>query len=76
MDYLCLGFSGNAKGEKEIADYMAELQMCAFVSDYDHNAPGSEHLINTHFAYPIYTIIKHGSLMFRVLRAGIGFTAN
>lgn len=57
MDYLCLGFSGNAKGEKEIADYMAELQMCAFVSDYDHNAPGSEHLINTHFA--LYEAIRN-----------------
>lgn len=50
MDYLCLGFSGNAKGEKEIAEYMAELRMCAFVSDYDHNAPEPEHLKRTHFA--------------------------
>ena len=41
VDYLCLGFSGNAKGEKEIAEYMAKLHMCAFVSDYDHNAPDS-----------------------------------
>ena len=50
MDYLCLGFSGNAKGEKGIAEYMAGLQMCAFVSDYDHNAPEPEHLKRTHFA--------------------------
>lgn len=50
MDYLCLGFSGNAKGEREIAEYMAKLQMCAFVSDYDHNAPEPEHLKRTHFA--------------------------
>lgn len=57
MDYLCLGFSGNAKGEKEIADYMAGLQMCAFVSDYDHNAPDSEHLRNSHFA--LYEAIRN-----------------
>ena len=56
MDYLCLGFSGSAKGEKEIAKYMAELQMCAFVSDYDHNAPESEHLKKTHFA--LYQTIR------------------
>lgn len=57
MDYLCLGFSGNAKGEKEIAGYMAELQMCAFVSDYDHNAPNSQHLKNTHFA--LYEAVRN-----------------
>ena len=57
MDYLCLGFSGNAKGEKEIAEYMAKLHMCAFVSDYDHNAPDSEHLRNTHFA--LYEAIRN-----------------
>lgn len=50
MDYLCLDFAGNAKGEKKIAGYMAKLHMCAFVSDYDHYAPDSEHLRNTHFA--------------------------
>ena len=57
MDYLCLGFSGNAKGEKEIAECMAKLHMCAFVSDYDHNAPDSEHLRNTHFA--LYEAIRN-----------------
>lgn len=48
-EYLNLGFSGNAKGEDAIADYMASLDMCAFVSDYDHNAPSPEHLEQTHF---------------------------
>lgn len=50
MDYLSLGFSGSARGEKEIAEYMAELDMCAFVSGYDDNAPDSEYLKKTHFA--------------------------
>lgn len=57
MDYLCLGFSGSARGEKKIAEYMAGLDMCAFVSDYDHNAPNAEHLKSTHFA--LYEAIRN-----------------
>ena len=56
MDYLCLGFSGSARGEKTIAEYMSELSMSAFVSDYDHNAPDSRYLQNTHFA--LYETIR------------------
>lgn len=48
IDHINLGFSGNAKGENEIADYIANLEMQIFVYDYDHNAPTSEHLQNTH----------------------------
>ena len=47
-DFINLGFSGNAKGEPEIAEYIAGLDMKAFVYDYDHNAPNVEHLKNTH----------------------------
>lgn len=47
-DHINLGFSGNAKGEDVIAEYMAMLPMSAFVLDYDHNAPSIEHLKNTH----------------------------
>ena len=47
-DYINLGFSGNAKAEDEIADYVADLDMSVFVYDYDHNAPTVEHLKNTH----------------------------
>ena len=39
LDFHNLGFAGNAKGEKEIAEYIAELPMSIFVYDYDHNAP-------------------------------------
>jgi len=56
IDYINLGFSGSAKGEKEIADYMADLPMCCFVSDYDHNAPTKEHLAKTH--YSLYQTIR------------------
>lgn len=38
LDYVNLGFSGNAKGEDAICEYMASMDMSVFVSDYDHNA--------------------------------------
>ena len=47
-DHLNLGFSGNAKAEDAISDYVAGLDMEAFVYDYDHNAPTVEHLKATH----------------------------
>ena len=47
-DFLNLGFSGSARGEESIADYMASLEMSAFVCDYDHNAPSVQHLAGTH----------------------------
>lgn len=47
-DYINLGFSGSAKGEIQMADYIKKLNMSLFVYDYDHNAPTTEHLINTH----------------------------
>ena len=48
VEYLNLGFSGSAKGEKAISDYIASLDMSAFVLDYDHNAPSVDHLRATH----------------------------
>lgn len=48
FDYYNLGFSGNAKGEIEMADYINTIDMSIFVYDYDHNAPTVEHLQRTH----------------------------
>ena len=48
LDFINLGFSGNAKGEDAMTDYIRGLEMCAFVCDYDHNAPSPEHLRVTH----------------------------
>lgn len=48
LDYVNLGFSGNAKGEDTIAAYIAGLDMDIFVYDYDHNAPNPAHLAATH----------------------------
>ena len=47
-DYVNLGFSGSAKGEDAMADYIAGLSMSLFVYDYDHNAPSPEYLRDTH----------------------------
>ena len=50
-DYINLGFSGSAKGEIPIADFIREIEMSVFVYDYDHNAPTPEHLEKTHEAF-------------------------
>ena len=55
-DYINLGFSGSAKAEKAMCDYLASLDVSVFVCDYDHNAPTLEHLRNTH--YPLYKTFR------------------
>lgn len=49
IDFINLGFSGNAKGEDEMADYLGGIDCSLFVCDYDHNAPTAEHLEKTHY---------------------------
>lgn len=56
LDYINLGFSGSGKAEDEILDYMANLKMSVFVSDYDHNAPDANYLESTH--YKLYKAIR------------------
>ncbi len=48
LDHVNLGFSGSALGERAMADYLAGLPMCAFVLDYDHNAPSAHRLAATY----------------------------
>lgn len=48
VDYYNLGFSGNARGDMNTAEFIAGVDMSIFVYDYDHNAPTVEHLANTH----------------------------
>lgn len=47
-NYTNLGFSGCAKAEEAITDYLASLDCSVFVLDYDHNAPNAEYLASTH----------------------------
>ncbi|MBO5110774.1 MAG: hypothetical protein J6D21_08655 [Clostridia bacterium] len=48
VDYYNFGFSGSAKGELAMADYINTIDFSVFVYDYDHNAPTVEHLAATH----------------------------
>ena len=56
INYTNLGFSGSAKGEPAMCEFLADQEMSAFVCDYDHNAPTVEHLADTH--YPLYDAIR------------------
>lgn len=47
-DFINMGFSGSAKGELIMADYLNTLEKSVFVMDYDHNAPNAAHLRETH----------------------------
>jgi hypothetical protein len=49
FDYINLGFSGGAKAEPIMIDYLSSLDPLVFVMDYDHNAPSAEYLNKTHF---------------------------
>lgn len=55
-DHINLGFSGNGKGETFIAEYIASLDMSAFVMDYDQNAPNADYLRATH--EPFFKVIR------------------
>ena len=56
FDFINLGFSGNCKGEPEMADYINSLKMSVFVYDYDHNARTLDDLVSTH--EPFYNMIR------------------
>lgn len=55
-NFINLGFSGNAKGEREMSEYISGLDMRAFVFDYDYNAPSWQHLENTH--EPFFKVVR------------------
>jgi hypothetical protein len=45
---LNLGFSGNGRGEPEVAEALATIDSCRmFILDYDANCPSAEHLRQT-----------------------------
>ena len=55
-DFYNFGFSGSARGEKEMAELIGKMPKSIFFYDYDHNAPTPEHLRNTH--YNFYKIVR------------------
>lgn len=62
MDYINLGFAGCGRAEDEMIEYLSDLEMSAFVSDYDHNAPTPEHLANTHEKLYLGIRAKHPNI--------------
>ncbi|MCQ2462548.1 MAG: GDSL-type esterase/lipase family protein [Clostridia bacterium] len=55
-DFYNFGFSGSARGEKEMAEYINTIEKSVFVYDYDHNAPDAAHLKKTH--EPFFRLIR------------------
>lgn len=51
INYVNLGFAGNARAEEAMCDYITKKDMCMFVFDYDHNAKTIEFLENTHHKF-------------------------
>ena len=47
-NHINLGFSGSAKGEAAMRDWIKQLEMKVFVLDYDYNAENCEQLQATH----------------------------
>ena len=62
IDHINLGFSGNAKGELVMAEYLSNLDMSLLVIDYEHNAPSPEHLKATHEPFFKYIRSKRPNL--------------
>ena len=50
-DYINLGFAGNAKGEREMAEYLASIDCNVFVCDYDHNETTASDLKKKHYNF-------------------------
>lgn len=51
VNHINLGFSGSGRGELLMSDYIAKQDINIFVYDYDHNAPNTEYLAQTHEAF-------------------------
>ena len=59
IDFINLGFSGSARAEDNMVDYLTTIDCSLFVCDYDHNAPDVEYLRNTHYRlYERYRAVR------------------
>ena len=57
IDFINLGFSGSAGAEKELAEYIANIPMSAFIMEYDYNDCQTPELVRQKH-YPFYKIIR------------------
>ncbi len=72
-----LGFSGNARGEDAIADYIASLdKMDIFFCDYDFNAPDAAHLKTTHESMYRKIRAKHPDMPYVFVSAPVSYYYN
>ena len=56
VDFVNLGFSGAARGEESMAEYLAALNKSVIVCEYDENEPTAEDLSRKHL--PFYKKIR------------------
>lgn len=73
LDFVNLGFSGNAKGESAMAEYIAKLDMSCFVFDYDFNAPTLDFLKNTHHQF--FEIVRKKNPMLPIIIMSMPYNA-
>lgn len=56
LDYYNFGFSGNAKADPNMAEYISTLDISVYVMDYDYNAETADYLKATH--EPLYRFMR------------------
>lgn len=49
LNFINLGFSGACRAEKPVLDYINNIDMSAYILDYDYNARTEEYLEQTHY---------------------------
>ena len=69
FNYINLGFSGSAKAEPAIAEYVAGLDMSVFVYDYEHNTPSIDHLRESHERMFLTVREKHPDIPIIIISA-------
>ena len=76
FDFVNLGFSGCAKGEPILQQYIADQEMSAFVCDYDYNTniESPELLEQTHFAMYQKIRKKHPDIPYLMISKHHGAT--
>ncbi|MBQ3054442.1 MAG: hypothetical protein IJC89_06055 [Clostridia bacterium] len=56
MNFINFGLAGSARGQLDVAEYIASLDFSAFVMEYDHNANTAQLLKESH--EPFFRVIR------------------